>query len=114
MEFGMSASENLKREFAEETGLTIEVKKFLFVHEYLEPPLHAVELFFRVKRLDGELTKGYDPEMTSEEQIIKEVRFIRTDELLKVPASNVHQALCRYIDKKLRTSTQGYNLYPCN
>lgn len=114
MEFGMSASENLKREFAEETGLIVEVEKFLFVHEYLEPPLHAIELFFQVKRLSGELTKGYDPEMNSEEQIIKEVRFIGTAELIELPTVNVHQALSSYIRKSGPTIMQGYTLYDCN
>ena len=55
MDFGQSAEENLKREFIEETGLNIEIERFLFVHEYLSPPLHAIELVFKVKRIDGTL-----------------------------------------------------------
>ena len=33
MDFGESAENNLKREFLEETGLVVDVEKFLFVHE---------------------------------------------------------------------------------
>jgi ADP-ribose pyrophosphatase YjhB (NUDIX family) len=41
IEFGQNVKSNLKREFEEETGLQVEVQDYLFVHEYLEPPLHA-------------------------------------------------------------------------
>ena len=63
MDYSENAEECLKREFQEETGVEIEIEKFLFVHEYLSPPLHAIELFFLVKRISGEIELGYDPEM---------------------------------------------------
>ena len=91
MDFGLSAEENLKREFYEETGLTIEIEKFLFVHEYLSPPLHAIELIFKVRRLKGRLTIGYDPEMAKDEQIIKNVKFMDFSKLKELDESNVHQ-----------------------
>ena len=40
----------LKREFFEETGLLVEVESFLFLFEFIDVPLHAVELFFLVKK----------------------------------------------------------------
>jgi len=43
-----SATDCLKREIAEETGLTVEVTKFLFACELISKPLHSVELFFLV------------------------------------------------------------------
>ncbi|WP_332912478.1 NUDIX domain-containing protein [Algoriphagus boritolerans] len=46
MNYGSTAKDNLKREYLEETSLEIEVGKYLFVHEYLKPPLHAMEHFF--------------------------------------------------------------------
>ena len=47
MEYGEDARGALKREFLEETGIGIMVERdFLFVHEYLDPPLHGIELFF--------------------------------------------------------------------
>jgi len=51
MDFGQSVEENLTREFREETGLKVEVKRFLFINEFLAVPLHAVELFFEVTRI---------------------------------------------------------------
>lgn len=91
MEFGTSAEENLKREFLEETGFRIEVVKFLFVHEYLNPPLHAIELIFQVKRLGGKLKIGFDPEMKIGEQIIKDVRFVSINELKSMDTETLHQ-----------------------
>lgn len=92
MEFGTSASENLVREFLEETGIKIEVKKFLFVCEFTKPPLHAVELFFLVAREGGNLRKGHDPELKAKDQIIEEVRFLTTETLLQIPPAALHKA----------------------
>jgi hypothetical protein len=39
----------LKREFLEETQTDITIGEMLFVNEFLEPPLHAIELFLRLK-----------------------------------------------------------------
>lgn len=93
MEFGQSAEENLKREFLEETGLTISIKKFLCVHEFLQPPLHAIELFFLVERMGGTLKTGVDPEMGKNDQIIQNVCFMDFEELLALHPDHKHQIL---------------------
>jgi 8-oxo-dGTP diphosphatase len=46
--YGESVEEALKREFLEETGLEINISRFLFVSEYLDVPLHALELLFKL------------------------------------------------------------------
>jgi 8-oxo-dGTP diphosphatase len=86
----------LKREFLEETGLTIHPKELLFVNEYFEHPLHAVELFFLVERISGELIKGTDPEMDSENQIIHEVRFVSFSEIGNSDSSLFHSLFKTY------------------
>lgn len=91
MDFGFSSEVNLKREFLEETGLEIEIEKFLFVHEYLQPPLHAIELVFMVKRVGGHVKVGFDPEMGNEEQIIKDVKFIPIFQLMNFEKGSLHQ-----------------------
>ncbi len=90
MHFGSSAQENLSREFLEETGLTIAVGKFLFINEYFNPPLHALECFFEVKRISGNATLGKDPELAPENQILSEIRWMRVEELQSLDKKTIH------------------------
>jgi 8-oxo-dGTP diphosphatase len=90
MLFGSPAEKNLEREFVEETGLEISTEKFLFVHEYLEPPLHAIELFFKVRLTGGKLGKGRDPEMGEAEQIIRQVAFLGIEEISSLEENQIH------------------------
>jgi 8-oxo-dGTP diphosphatase len=75
IEFGESMETCLQREFLEETGLQIEVDEIAFTCEYVHPPLHAIEIFFKVNVVGGALSTGNDPEM-HDNQIIKEVKFV--------------------------------------
>lgn len=110
MEFGTSAEENLKREFYEETGINVVVEKFLFVHEYMNPPLHAIELIFQVRRVGGELKVGNDPEMKMDEQIIKDVRFVHFDEFKIMEKESVHQLFKNMPSFDLLLKQGGYYL----
>jgi 8-oxo-dGTP diphosphatase len=92
MHFGMSASENLIREFEEETGLQVIIKQYLFTHEFLRPPLHAIELFFEVVKTGGILRTGSDPEMKQDEQIIEAVAFLQFNEINQMERMQIHQA----------------------
>ncbi len=81
LEFGESAEQTLIREYKEETGLDIMVKEFLFVNEYFDTTLHAIELFFRIEITGGILAKGSDPEMSVHKQIIQELRYWSMEEI---------------------------------
>jgi len=93
MVFGETTEQALKREFIEETGLTVSVEKLLFVNEYLSPPLHAIELFFIVKKISGTLQTGVDPELHKDRQIIIEVEWLSIEQLQKLPSEAVHSIL---------------------
>jgi len=93
VEYGISVKENLQREMLEETGLKVKVGKFLNVHEFINPPLHAVELYFKIDEAQGEVIKGIDPELKTSEQIIEEVRFVTFEELEIIPNKQKHQVL---------------------
>jgi len=80
LQFGETIEDCLKREFLEETHTIISVGKFLEINEFVKPPLHAIELFYEVKILSGEIKIGFDPEM--EMQIIKDVKWLSFDEVL--------------------------------
>ncbi len=99
-QFGESAPVALKREFAEETGLAISVGELLFVNEFIAAPLHALELFFAVQATGGLLTKGIDPEMNLNNQIIDEVRFMSFAEIKSHPAEEMHALFrcCQSLD----------------
>ena len=80
LQFGETIEDCLKREFLEETNTVISVGKFLKINEFVKPPLHAIELFYEVKILSGEIKIGFDPEM--EKQIIKDVQWLSFAEVL--------------------------------
>jgi 8-oxo-dGTP diphosphatase len=93
--FGETAQQAVKREFKEETGLVAEVGPLLFFNEHIADTLHAIELFFEVKSFEGELTKGIDPEFSSHEQIIKDVRFMNWQEISQYRADQLHSLLSK-------------------
>lgn len=91
MNFGSTAPQNLKREFLEETNLEVKVGQYLFVHEYLQPPLHAMEHFFEVKRITGKLKLGKDPELPLTNQILLEISWKSISEIKTIPKDTLHQ-----------------------
>lgn len=86
VEFGETVKQALAREFNEETGLEIEVGHFLFGFEFIEGPLHAVELFFHVTNKGGTLVPGDDPELA----LIKDVAFMTSETLYNIPPNQRH------------------------
>ncbi|MBY0425732.1 MAG: NUDIX hydrolase [Cytophagales bacterium] len=90
LNYGESVLETLVREMKEETHLDVVPGRFLFVNEYLEKPLHAIELFFEVSIVGGELSKGMDPEMASDRQIIREVGYYSLEQIRSGDPSDFH------------------------
>ncbi len=107
MQFGESAEACLKREFLEETGLIVEMRDFLFACEFMNEPLHALELFFSVIVTGGTLKKGIDPEM-GENQIIQEVKFFDLTELERVKSGELHSIFKKVTDPFKIVDLRGY------
>lgn len=93
LQFGESMQQCLKREFKEETGLEVEINRFLFVNEFLNDPLHAVEFFFEVRAVNGALLTGTDPELDEESQLIKDVTWLSMKEIQSIPLRDRHRVL---------------------
>ncbi|MDW7690885.1 NUDIX domain-containing protein [Flammeovirgaceae bacterium SG7u.111] len=104
--YGETLEIALKREFVEETGLEVEVKRFLFVNELLVKPLHGIELFFEVKITGGELAMGTDPEMKGGKQVIDALEYLNFEQLKHEPISHLHNlfASCNSIEELLQLS----------
>jgi 8-oxo-dGTP diphosphatase len=90
VDFGKTIIETLISEFEEETGLNVRAGNLKFVNEFIDQPFHAIELYFEVKLLSGDLKVGFDPELAGSEQIIKEIRFMGFDEIQALPREERH------------------------
>jgi 8-oxo-dGTP diphosphatase len=97
VDFGQTALKALEREFWEETGLTVRVGKLLFVCEFILKPLHAIELFFDVNYENGELKTGIDPELSDNQQIIKDVKFCSPEDIKAFSRESMH-GIFRFCD----------------
>jgi len=107
IEFGEAAIDCLHREFSEEVGLSIKPGKFLFACEFIQHPLHAVELFFEVFPLSDQVHIGSDPEQGSP-SIIRAVKFMSWNEIKKLPTDQCHGIL-KHIDHPSKITTlNGY------
>jgi ADP-ribose pyrophosphatase YjhB (NUDIX family) len=98
-QFGETIQDCLRREFQEETGLVVVVGRFLHLHEYQSADLQALELFFEVTLADSAATPqlGLDPEHTADAQLLTEVTFVEPQQLLRLPAAQVHPMLRQII-----------------
>lgn len=84
VELGESSKQAVIREVFEETHLEITPKNLLYIHEFIEPPYHAVELYYLSKINSGALQKGIDPELDSENQQILKCEFVKVSQLKKI------------------------------
>lgn len=83
LQFGEKLEECLRREFLEETGLEVILRALHSVHEFVEPPLHAVEIFYEVEALSAQApVLGSDPEWPTElPPVISELAWIAPADL---------------------------------
>lgn len=108
MQYGESAKEALQREFLEETNLKVNVHDFLFVHEYLDPPLHGIELFFKVDIERGDLEIGIDPELEATDQILTDVKFKSLKKLQMSDYESLHYVLQNSESLETLINQKGY------
>lgn len=93
LELGQSAPDALIREFMEETSLEIRVKEFRCIAEFINPPFHALELFFEVEKTGGTTQIGHDPELPADKQLIRDIRFMPWAEIQALPDREKHGLL---------------------
>ncbi len=81
VKFGEKLEHALIREFKEETNLSVSVGDLLTVNEIIESPFHAIEFYYFVNRVSGNLTLGKDPEVHDKDQILRDVGFFSLREI---------------------------------
>lgn len=86
---GIEAGENAKeaaiREVLEETGLTVRINRLLWhVEEVSENRGQRFVNFFLGEITGGELELGEDPELDTDNQVLREVRFLSKKEILSL------------------------------
>lgn len=93
-QFGESIRAALVREFREETGLTVQVGRFLHLHEFSTGKLQALELFFEVVAdAADQPALGHDPEHAADQQLLSELAWLTPRQLLQLPPPQVHPVL---------------------
>jgi len=93
VEFGESVEQTLKREFLEETHLSIQVGVFLAFHEHIDSKFHALELFFEVHRISGIAALGTDPELEGKNAMMVELRSFSFSEIQEMPIETFHSSI---------------------
>lgn len=84
MDFGETTEEALRREVFEETSIEIKNARIRYIHEFIEPPYHAVEFYFFVESFMGTPTLGSDPELSIDHQQLIDVKFVPVPELVNL------------------------------
>lgn len=96
LEFGETLENCLKREFLEETGLVVELVEFLDVFEFIRPPLHAVEFFYKVHIVGGHLKLGHDPE-TKDRPIMDEAKWLFVSDFKNFKKEEIHTYFHKFL-----------------
>ena len=93
-QFGESLKQALVREFREETGLEVQVGRFLHLYEFSQGPLQAMELFFEVLATDASApVLGHDPEHGPDAQLLTELQWFVPRQLQQLPPAQLHPVL---------------------
>jgi 8-oxo-dGTP diphosphatase len=91
---GLEVAENitdcLKRELKEETSLDLLTSSFMTYYEFTNQYLHAIELFFRVEATGYLASLGTDPELEAEDQLITDLQWMNSKEVLALGDDVVH------------------------
>lgn len=109
VDFGRTIPDTLMNEFKDETGLTIKIGQFRFIGEFIQKPLHAVEVYFDVTRIAGHLNLGFDPEMAEPDQILAGLRFMTFEEILDLPDQERHGIFRLFRTEKELKNAYGYH-----
>lgn len=87
--FGEKSTETLIREFKEECGLVVKPQHYLFTCAVIRGKIHALELFFKVEVISGQLITGSDPEL-GDRQILTASQYLPFSIIEAMRTENLH------------------------
>ena len=92
VEFGETLEKALQREMLEECNGKYRIDEFLFHYEFVKPPLHALEYFFKVSPVNHsqKISIGKDPELDNQQQIIEKVAWLSEEEVKTIHPDSKH------------------------
>ena len=94
-EFGETLAETVARELWEECGIRAEVGALFKLYEYINLPLHAIELFYKIDSFEGNPILGRDPEMDG---VLTELRWMGPAELKGLEPGSIHQVVTDFFE----------------
>ena len=99
VDFGDTIEDTIKREFLEECNISVSVKHLMYIKEYIEHPLHAIELFYKIECADLSTLKiGFDPELKN--NILAELSFLTKIQLQNENNKALHSVIQELINNK--------------
>jgi len=113
VEFGEPMHMALLREFKEETNLEIEIGDQIFISEYINPPLHAIEIFYKINTWRGKPCIGTDPEM-GDNKFILDVDFYSKEQIKGIANKNLHHILHNCNNPRELLAFSGFITPPLN
>jgi 8-oxo-dGTP diphosphatase len=88
--FEENLSKAVEREYEEEVQLAVKAGELLYINEYIEKPLHAIELYFKVAYLKGKAKLGHDPESAAF-KVLSDMNWFTKAEVLEMsPETRPH------------------------
>ena len=97
VEFGETTTQAVARELWEECRIGAQVGAFYKMYEYIKPPLHAIELFYKVDSFTGQPTLGEDPEMGG---ILQKLAWMGLDEISTLPDGSTHAVVKDFLNEQ--------------
>ncbi len=111
VEFGEDLTTTLKRELHEETNIEVTSSNFQFITEYINPPLHAIEMFYHITKWNGIIKAGTDPE-NKHLNVIEGVKWFTLNELKKIKTTQTHHLFHNCNNLRDILALSGYISYP--
>lgn len=101
---GETLEQALKREFLEETGLSVSIEKPLLLTEFIAHPLHGIELYFLVSAENHAASLGTDPELN----ILTGLEWMSFEEIRALPSGSKPGFIYKYscLDELLNTDSK--------